>query len=126
MKNKAIAYYIPIKNVWRGRVLTYGLDGSLLHGEDAGIDRPTFDLALQDAKSLAEIDKRHGSPYDRGSADRYYRRPYEPHYYTGASYQSDRIEEADMTPEQIRQYKLGWDEEQDRKDWGEGGFNVPV
>ena len=31
-----------------------------------------------------EHDKRHGGPYDRGSADAYYRRDFDPHYYEGA------------------------------------------
>jgi len=29
------------------------------------------------------LDARHGGPYDRGSADSYYQRGYNPHYYKG-------------------------------------------
>ena len=36
-------------------------------------------------------DQRHGGPYDRGSADAYYHRPYNPHFYAGATYSSPRI-----------------------------------
>ena len=39
---------------------------------------------------------RHGSPQDRGSADAYYQRPYEPHYYVGDSMQSERVEKASI------------------------------
>lgn len=62
-------------------------------------------------------DKRHGGPYDRGSADRYYGRGYDPHYYEGATGTSRRILESEMTPEEIAQYKLGYEEEEERKQW---------
>lgn len=61
---------------------------------------------------------RHGSPQDRGSADRYYGRQYDPHYYVGGSYMSDRVEKADMTEGEIAAYNYGWENEKDRKDWG--------
>ena len=60
-------------------------------------------------------DTRHGGLYDRGSADRYYGRPYTPHYYVGGTGLSERIEKEDMTDEQIAAYTAGWDEETDRK-----------
>ena len=66
-------------------------------------------------------DKRHGGAYDRGSADSYYRRGFTPHYYTGATYQSDRVELADMTPEEITAYTKGYNENEESgnfKDWG--------
>lgn len=62
---------------------------------------------------------RHGGPYDRGSADSYYRRPYRPHYFKGATYQSEIVTE--LTPEEIAEYKRGWDDNEsigDFKDWG--------
>ena len=59
-----------------------------------------------------------GSPKDRGSADRYYGRRYEPHYYPNGTYKGIRIIEVLMTKEQIADYKDGWDNEEDRKDWG--------
>jgi hypothetical protein len=52
---------------------------------------------------------RHGGPYDRGCADRYYSRKFAPHYFRGATHQSKRIEEEDMTPQQIKNYKYGYD-----------------
>lgn len=56
------------------------------------------------------IDKRHGGPYDRGSADSYYRRRRKPHYFKGGSYQSDEIPERLMSKQQIAEYNLGFDE----------------
>ena len=46
-------------------------------------------------------DKRHGGPYDRGGADSYYRRGYNPHYFTGATYQSPEVPMHKMTAEEI-------------------------
>lgn len=70
---------------------------------------------------MEDYDKRHGGPYDRGSADSYYGRGYNPHYYTGDTYSSDRVELQDMTPEEITAYTKGYnDNEEDGnfKDWG--------
>lgn len=64
-----------------------------------------------------EIFTRHGGAYDRGSADAYYHRPSEPHYYTGDTYSSTKIEEVDMSEEEIAAYMAGYNEETDRKDW---------
>lgn len=60
---------------------------------------------------------RHGSPQDRGSADRYYGRPFDPHYYIGNSYTGSAVSEENMTDAEIREYTYGWDNENDRKDW---------
>lgn len=61
-----------------------------------------------------EKHKRHGGAYDRGSADRYYGRPYSPHYYTVDTL---RVEAESMTEEEVEAYKLGWEEETDRKQY---------
>lgn len=53
-------------------------------------------------------DQRHGGPYDRGSADKYYEREYNPHYYVGDTAMSERVELKDMTPEQIAAYTAGY------------------
>ena len=37
------------------------------------------------------INKRHGGPYDRGSADSYYQRGRNPHYFVGDTYKSEEI-----------------------------------
>ena len=62
-------------------------------------------------------DKRHGGPYDRGSADSYYRRPIQPHYYKANTYTSERVEEAQMTGEEIAAYMAGY-----RENKQEGNF----
>lgn len=69
------------------------------------------------AKKYSE---RHGGPYDRGSADSYYRRPYDPHYYVEGTYNSRRIGKEQMTEEEIAAYDAGWDYNEkcgDYKDW---------
>lgn len=62
-------------------------------------------------------DKRHGGPYDRGSADAYYGRRFNPHYYKEGTYNSECVEEKDMTEEEIAAYTAGYDEEDSRKVW---------
>lgn len=64
--------------------------------------------------------RRHGGPYDRGSADSYYRRGYNPHYFVGDSYQSKLVEEEDMTPEEIKAYAHGYNDNEQSgnfKEW---------
>lgn len=58
---------------------------------------------------------RHGSPYDRGSADAWYGRKIQPHYYVGASYTTARINEDKMTDKQIDSYLQGYEEQKERK-----------
>lgn len=52
-------------------------------------------------------------PYDRGSADAYYHREAEPHYYSNGW----RIPASEMTEYQIASYHRGYAEEYDRKDY---------
>ena len=63
-------------------------------------------------------DQRHGGAYDRGSADAYYCRLFDPHYYRGATYQSERVGLADMTAAEITAYTAGYNGTTERKDWG--------
>jgi len=66
-------------------------------------------------------DERHGGPFDRGSADSYYHRGYEPHYYVGDTHASQRVNLESMTAEEITAYTAGynWNEQYgDKKDWG--------
>ena len=53
---------------------------------------------------------RHGGAYDRGFADSYYGRQREPHYFTGDTYSSTKIEEVDMSAEEIAAYNQGYDD----------------
>ena len=67
-------------------------------------------------------DERQGGPYDRGRADFWYGRPYDPHYFKGATYTTDKVELDDMTAAEITAYTAGYrDAEQrgDQKDWGD-------
>ncbi len=62
-------------------------------------------------------DHHHGSPADRGSADAYYGRARSPHRYEGAPPSGKRIEESQMTAEEISEYCNAYDNETDRKDY---------
>ncbi len=67
------------------------------------------------------FDNRHGGPYDRGAADSYYRRKFNPHYFTGGTYQSEEITKDQMTEQEIEAYTHGfWNNEDEGnfKDWG--------
>ena len=53
-------------------------------------------------------DQRHGGPFDRGAADSYYGRGYNPHFYEGATQMSPRIERDSMTKEDVQAYTAGY------------------
>ena len=55
-----------------------------------------------------EYDARHGGPFDRGSADSYYSRDMEPHYYQQSSYTSPRVELEAMTLVELAEYEAGY------------------
>jgi len=54
----------------------------------------------------------HGSPYDRGSADAYYGRKKDPHWWPKGTYFGERIGINSMTPLQIEEYHNGYDQSQ--------------
>ena len=63
---------------------------------------------------------KHGSPYDRGSADSYYGRPMDPHWYPAGTYKGQRISEAYMTADEIEEYYDGYEDNEasgDKKEW---------
>ena len=63
----------------------------------------------------------HGGPYDRGSADSYYGRKKDPHYYPHGTYNGKRVEEFEMTVKEIAEYHKGFDDNEadgNFKDWG--------
>ena len=65
-------------------------------------------------------DQRHGGPYDRGAADSYYNRPFNPHFYAGATMQSPRIPLECMTAEEIVAYTAGYRDNEasgNHKEW---------
>jgi hypothetical protein len=60
-------------------------------------------------KKEEQYDKSSNSPYSRGEADSYYRRTQRPHYYVkNADGSNLRVEEKDMTPEEIEAYYAGY------------------
>mgnify|MGYP000061753226 FL=1 len=66
-------------------------------------------------------DERHGGPHDRGTADFWYNRPFDPHYFVGGSFQSDRVDLPKMNPEEITAYTVGYrkaEADGSQKDWG--------
>ena len=64
-------------------------------------------------------DKKHGSPRDRGSADRYYGRPYNPHWLWYGDHGCQTVESEQMTAEEIAEYDKGYDGETGEKVWFE-------
>lgn len=62
-------------------------------------------------------DVRHGGPYDRGSADSYYRRQYEPHYFTGGTMATPKV--THLTSIELAAYKAGYDENEMEKNFKE-------
>jgi len=64
----------------------------------------------------------HGSPYDRGAADSWYRRPRNPHYWPDGTNIGQRVEAEDMTADEIEAYNAGYDWNESlggHKDWGD-------
>jgi len=65
-------------------------------------------------------DQRHGGSFDRGSADSWYSRPIDPHYFVGGSYDSEIIQGDAVSKEEADAYFAGyqWNEKfGDKKDW---------
>ena len=58
---------------------------------------------------------RHGSLYDRGSADSYYRRKKDPHWWPEGTGHGKKVTE--LTEEELKEYNLGYDENTDFKEW---------
>lgn len=65
---------------------------------------------LVEERTATYYNERHGGPYDRGQADSYYDRDFNPHYFVGDTYQSPKVELADMTAEEIVAYTAGYRE----------------
>jgi len=67
-----------------------------------------------------EFDQFHGSPFDRGSADSWYSRPQDPHWYPQGSYKGQRVEAQDMTIAEMRAYFAGYEYNEQfggKKEW---------
>lgn len=64
---------------------------------------------------------RHGGPFDRGSADSYYGRPPNPHYFVDGTATSPKVESSAMSAAEIDAYYAGYEYNEfhgDKKDWG--------
>jgi hypothetical protein len=69
---------------------------------------------------ISDYDIRHGGPFDRGMSDSYYQRSRQPHYFVGDSYTTEKVEQVNMSADQIAEYNAGFDwNEQfgDTKEW---------
>lgn len=67
----------------------------------------TKERVLQILKDQVQFDrKRHGGLFDRGSADSYYRRRPDPHWYPEGTGHGQRI--TDLTVEEIEEYYAGY------------------
>jgi len=88
-------------------------------------------------KKIVEVkyDQRHGGAYDRGAADSYYGRRFDPHYYVGDTGTSKRVGLTEMilnfASDEIAAYTAGFNDNEangarawrhwpngDKKDWG--------
>jgi len=63
-------------------------------------------ILIEDPRT--RYDQRHGGPFDRGSADSWYNRSFDPHYYKGDTHSSTRVGLAEMTAEEIVAYTAGY------------------
>jgi len=65
-------------------------------------------------------EQQHGNPFDRGSADSYYGRSRDPHWYPEGSYKGTRVEAEQMSDAQLESYHAGYDYNEqfgDKKSW---------
>lgn len=76
------------------------------------------DLVVQALRGPQFDRAQHGSLYDRGSADSYYGRAPDPHWYPEGSYTGAKI--VDLNPVETAEYLAGYDYNErlgDRKSW---------
>jgi len=69
-------------------------------------------------ENLDEAEDKHGSPYDRGRADSYYGRRHNPHKLVPNAHGGHEHEKL-TDPREIEDYGRGYDENTDKKDYGE-------
>jgi hypothetical protein len=65
-----------------------------------------------------KYDQSHGSPYDRGRADSWYRRPSSPHKWPEGTGHGEKV--TDLTPEEIEAYEAGYEDNErhgGHKEW---------
>jgi len=79
-----------------------------------------FDVEYKQVFNGIEYIQKHGNPFDRGSADSYYHRPANPHYWPEGTGHGTMVEGKDMTPEELTAYMAGyeWNEQFGaKKEW---------
>jgi len=67
-----------------------------------------------------KYDNQHGKPFDRGSADSYYHRAEDPHWWPDGTYNGTRVEASEMSKAEIEAYHAGfsWNESMNNfKEW---------
>ena len=65
-------------------------------------------------------EQKHGNPFDRGSADSWYSRGRDPHYYPQGTYKGKRVEAHEMTADELEAYHAGYDYNEQhggKKEW---------
>lgn len=70
---------------------------------------------------MTDVTWKHGSPYDRGRADSYYRRTFDPHFYDYSAKALERRVKIEKGTPEYDQYRQGFrdnEAEGDYKDWG--------
>jgi hypothetical protein len=76
------------------------------------------DQVVRTLRGLQFQRERHGSLYDRGSADSYYSRVEDPHWYPQGTGRGERI--TNLNPEEIAEYQAGYEDNElhgDKKSW---------
>ena len=114
--SRARLRYTPVKPV--GKFANSPLDFE--PGYDAIQNTINQKLAAK-PKTVKQYDKGQKSPYTRGELDSYNRHPKRPHYYIkiGDGPEHRRVEEEDMTPEEIEAYNAGFEANEKARDWRE-------
>ena len=64
-----------------------------------------------------DLPMENGAPYDRGGADSYYQRPFDPHYWPEGTNKGLRVEKSEMTEKEIIAYTIGFDDNEDSKNF---------
>ena len=100
-----VCFYDPATDSFRGNTIVNG-------------------YLLQKVEREPRLDREHGSPYDRGHADSYYRRSQNPHGYEGATGVSPLLTK--LYPEEVEAYTQGYNDNEasgEFKDYGWGSHS---
>lgn len=99
-----------------------GKDGKMIikYNAETGERYPIGDLKnyMEEGMNDTKYDQSHGSPYDRGRADSWYRRPSSPHKWPEGTGRGEKV--TDLTPEEIEAYEAGYEDNErqgDHKEW---------